>query len=188
MTAQSPYLFIITGTSGSGRKTAAHKALKNSNVVHVPSCTDRPPRSIAPPDNDYRYVNSEQFEIMRNNNLFVEYVQIDRHRYGISRRYLDLALGAGNHAYVILNRNGSDALRAEYGERAIRIFIYVNKTTVRERLEAKGMAYDVVDNYLENYNEEVTYRKSCEHVIENISLESTITQIRTIVNHYISQL
>lgn len=186
MTAKSPYLFIFTGTSGSGRKTAAHKALKGSNVVHVPSCTDRPPRNIEHPDSDYRYVSPEQFDIMRSNNLFVEYVQIDRHRYGIGRRYLNLALGAGNHAYAILNREGSDALRAEYGDRAIRIFIYTNKNTVKERLETKGMPYDVIDSYLKHYNDEVTYRKHCEHVIENVSLEATIKQIRVIVATYIS--
>lgn len=54
----NPYLFIFTGTNGSGRKTAAHRALRDSGIIHIPSCTDRPPRDKERPDEDYRYVSS----------------------------------------------------------------------------------------------------------------------------------
>lgn len=50
----NPYLFIFTGTNGSGRKTAAHRALRDSGIIHIPSCTDRPPRDKERPDEDYR--------------------------------------------------------------------------------------------------------------------------------------
>ncbi|CAM4054145.1 guanylate kinase [Paenibacillus alkaliterrae] len=181
-----PYLFIFTGTSGSGRKTAAHKALENSGILHIPSCTDRPPRDKERPDQDYRYVSKEKFNVLNQNGFFTETVQIDRHRYGIGKRYLVLALNAGNSVYLVLNREGSDTIRRIYGERAIRIFLYVDKKTVSERLESKGTSYEIIDSYLSHYSEEVTYRKACEHVIENRSLASTIEQIKKIVNSYLT--
>lgn len=187
MTTKRPYIFIFTGTAGSGRKTTAHRALKGRDgILHVPSCTDRPPRSIEHPDSDYRYVSPQQFQLMLLNDYFAEHVTIDRRYYGIGRRYLETALDTGNHVYLILNREGSDAIVKKYGERAIRIFLYADKKTVQERLESKGMSYGVIDSYLSHYSDEVTYRKSCEHVIENVEIEGTVAQIRRIVEGYIS--
>ncbi|MEV5029338.1 guanylate kinase [Paenibacillus sp. LPE1-1-1.1] len=180
-----PYLFLFTGTSGSGRKTAAHKALQGSGILHIPSCTDRPPRDKERPDMDYRYVSKEQFDLLAADGFFTELVKIDQHRYGIGRRYLDLALQAGNSVYLILNREGADTIRKLYGERAIRIFLYVDKKTVSERLESKGTSYEIINSYLSHYSEEVTYRKSCEHIIENLSLERTAQQIRAIIDSYL---
>ncbi|MEK3884694.1 guanylate kinase [Paenibacillus sp. PL2-23] len=186
MVPPSPYIFIFTGTSGSGRKTAAHRALKGSGIVHIPSCTDRPPRSREHPDSDYRYVSEMQFELMRRSDFFAETVRIDNYHYGIGRRYLDMAAQSNQHVYLILNREGSDAIRELYGNRVVRIFLYVDKATVQERLEAKGTSYEVIDSYLRHYNDEVTYRKLCEHVIVNVSIEHTITQIKAIIDGYLS--
>lgn len=180
-----PYLFIFTGTSGSGRKTAAHKALQDSGIAHIPSCTDRPPRDKERPDMDYRYVSKEKFDQMHLEGFFTESVKIDQYRYGIGKRYLEMALHAGNSAYLILNREGSDTIRNLYGDRAIRIFLYVDKNTVSERLESKGTSYEIIDSYLSHYSDEVTYRKSCEHIIVNLSLERTVEQIRAIVDGYL---
>ncbi|GKU78193.1 guanylate kinase [Paenibacillus sp. L3-i20] len=184
MSNSSPKLFVFTGTSGSGRKTAAHTALKNSDIIHIPSCTDRPPRSKEHPDSDYRYVSPAQFELMYVNHFFAEDVRIDHYRYGIGRRILDATLNEGNDVYMILNREGADKIRALYGDRVIRIFLYVDKNTVRERLESKGTPYEIIDSYLDHYSEEVTYRKSCEHVLENVNLEKTVEKIREIVQSY----
>ncbi|MCR2807027.1 guanylate kinase [Paenibacillus soyae] len=185
MALPSPYIFIFTGTSGSGRKTAAHQALRGSGIVHIPSCTDRPPRSREHPDSDYRYVSETQFDLMCRSDFFAETVRIDRYRYGIGRRYLNMASESGQHVYLILNREGSDAIREQYGERVVRIFLYVDKNTVQERLESKGTSYEVVDSYLRHYNDEVTYRKHCEHIIENVNLKETIARIKSIVDGYL---
>jgi guanylate kinase len=179
-----PYIFIFTGTSGSGRKTAAHQALKGTGIAHIPSCTDRLPRDQERPDMDYRYVTKEQFDQLAADSFFMEWVKIDQYRYGIGKRYLDLALQSGNSVYLILNREGSDIIHKQYGDRVIRIFLYVDKKTVAERLESKGTRYEIIDSYLSHYTEEVTYRKSCEHVIENVSLERTVQQIKTIVDSH----
>lgn len=176
-----PYLFIFTGTSGSGRKTTAKRALKNSPIIHLPSYTDRPPRDKEHPDADYRYLTPERFDILRNLHYFAEEVTIDRFRYGVAGRELNDALREGRSVYLILNREGADRIRSLYGDRVVRIFLYVEKRLVKERLEAKGMPYEIIDRYLSHYTDEVTYRKECEHVIENVDADRTAALIRDIV-------
>ncbi len=175
------HLYVFTGTSGSGRKTAAHRALHHMDVTHIPSYTDRPPRDMERPDRDYHYVGKERFDLLSKIGFFAEEVRIGRARYGLSRRDLEAAMRSDGSAYIIVNREGADVIRSLYGERAIRIFLYVAKRLVAERLEAKGLPFDVVDGYLSRYTEEVTYRKECEHVIENLNLNDTVAAIKDIV-------
>ncbi len=183
-----PILFVFTGTSGSGRKTIAHVIGERFNLAHVISCTTRQPRhSVKSVQQDYHYLNHEAFEEEASNGQFLQIVTIDRERYGVRERDLDVALSGDQHVYLILNREGAAEFKRRYGDRVVRLFIYVDKQTVRERLESKGMAYDVLQHYLDHYTEEVTYRKECEHVVQNIELKKTLAELSEIVGGYVGQ-
>jgi len=172
-----PLIFVFTGTSGSGRKTVARKTGEKLGWLAVRSCTTRTPRQADKPDDDYHYLSVEQFDELERNNSFVQTVQIDKHKYGVLNKELEKLLESGRNVYLILNREGASAMKKLYGDRVVRIFIYVDKITVRERLESKGTSYSVVENYLDHYTEEVTYRKMCEHVVENVELARTVNLI-----------
>lgn len=177
-------MFVFTGTSGSGRKTIARKIGAEFGLTPVVSCTTRPPRNPATPDSDYHYISAEQFEDWESGGSFIQTVEIDRHKYGILNRELERALSGEANVSLILNRDGASVVKRLFGDRVIRIFIYVDKQTVRERLESKGTSYEVVNAYLDHYPDEVTYRKSCEHVIENVELSRTLEQLREIIRSY----
>jgi len=177
-------IFVFTGTSGSGRKTVAHRIAADTGILHVSSCTDREPRDRIRPDLDYHYVSRDRFTELASSGAFIEAVTIGKHRYGMLKRELEAALATGKSVYMILNREGSDTIKRLYGDRAIRLFLYVDKQTVRERLESKGTPYEVVENYLDRYTEEVSYRKQCEHVVENLSLTRTVEQLKDIIAQY----
>ncbi|RJE84761.1 guanylate kinase [Paenibacillus sp. 1011MAR3C5] len=179
-----PYIYVFTGTSGSGRKTTARLALKHTRITHLPSYTDRPPRDKESPPADYRYLTPEQFDALSKRHYFSEEVKIDRYRYGVASRELNDALLEGRSVYLILNREGADRIRSLYGDKVVRIFLYVEKRLVKERLEEKGMSYEIMNSYLNHYTDEVTYRKECEHVIENVDAERTAAFIRDLVAGY----
>lgn len=180
----NPLIFVLTGTSGSGRKSVARRTGDKLGWLPVRSCTTRPPRNTELPDNDYHYVKFEQFEEWEHNGAFVQTVQIDKYKYGVLNKELEDVMASNHNVYLILNREGASALKKLYGDRVIRIFIYVDKQTVRERLESKGTRFDVIDSYLDHYTEEVTYRKQCEHVFENVDLMRTVNQICEAVKVY----
>ncbi|WP_239616194.1 guanylate kinase [Cohnella mopanensis] len=179
-----PTIFVLTGTSGSGRKTVARKTGEKLGWVSVRSCTTRVPRNPDQPDGDYQYISREQFDEWEQAGKFVQTVMIDKNKYGVLLQDLESALTGERDVYLILNREGASALKQRYGDKVVRLFIYVDKQTVRERLESKGVGYEVVENYLEHYMEEVTYRKSCEHVFENVDLNRTIELICEAVKPY----
>ncbi|WP_256758649.1 guanylate kinase [Cohnella sp. WQ 127256] len=181
-----PTIFVFTGTSGSGRKTVARKAGELIGWTAVRSCTTRAPRNPDHPDGDYHYIGPEQFVEWEREGRFLQTVEMDRNKYGVLRDELERAINGnlGEGVYLVLNREGAAALKQLYGERLVRIFIYVDKQTVRERLESKGAPYEVIENYLDHYSEEVTYRKVCEHVFENVDLNRTVEMISEAVKSY----
>lgn len=170
-------IIAFTGTSGAGRKTIARRVSGLLGLRPVVSVTTRPPRNPERPDTDYHYVSAETFERWAGEGAFVQTAEIDRHRYGILKREMEEALQAGHGVSLVLNREGADAVKRQYGDRVIRVFIYVDKITVRERLESKGVRFDVMESYLDHYSDEVTYRKQCELVCENVDLERTVERI-----------
>ncbi|OXS55355.1 hypothetical protein B1A99_24140 [Cohnella sp. CIP 111063] len=174
-----PSIFIFTGTSGAGRKTIARKVGEALGWTGVRSCTTREPRNPASPDKDYRYVAREQFDQWESEGKFVQTASINGNRYGVLRHELEAAVAGGNSVYLVLNREGADAIVKQYRDAAVRIFIYVGKLTLRERLESKGMPYEVVQRYLDSYTDEVTYRSKCEYTFENVDANRTAELIRS---------
>jgi guanylate kinase len=180
-----PFIFIFTGTSGSGRKTIAHRIGSELGIYHVASYTTRTPRQKEKPDQDYHYISRESFEEMERQGSFIQKAVIGRERYGIRDQELERPLEQGKHVYLILNSEGASWMKKLYGAQVIRLFIYVDKITVRERLESKGMPFDVVERYMDQYTEEVVYRKQCEHVIENHDINRALEQIRTAIQSHL---
>lgn len=182
----APKIFVFTGTSGSGRKTIAHRIGSELGLIHVVSCTTRERRAREVSKRDYHYVSVEEFEAAIKQEAFVQWVRIDKVLYGIRKSDLEEALSTGKPVYVILNKEGASALKKLYGDRVVRLFLYVDKQTVRERLEAKGTAYSVIESYMDHYTEEVLYRRECEHVCENIELERTLAFLKETIRPYLA--
>lgn len=178
----APTIYVFTGTSGSGRKTIARKVADGLGWNAVRSCTTRMPRNPSNPDGDYHYVTREQFDLWESEGKFAQTADIDGNRYGVLRHELDTLLAGDRPVYLVLNRAGADAIVKLFGDRVVRLFIYVDKTTVRERLETKGTPYDVVERYLDHYTEEVTYRSKCEHIFENVNADRTVELIKKAVS------
>jgi guanylate kinase len=180
----TPLIFVFTGTSGSGRKSIAHRIGHEYGWTHVISCTTRPAREKELRETDYYHLTKEQFDDAARNGEFVQRVHIDQEQYGVRKADLEAALASQHNVYLVLNREGASTIKQLYGEQVVRIFLYVDKQTVRERMEAKGTPFSIVEQYLEHYTDEVMYRKNCEHVFQNIEMNKTLELIRPIVQQY----
>jgi guanylate kinase len=170
-------LLIFTGTSGSGRKTIAHRIAKELGLRHIISTTTRAPRGTELDGRDYRFITREMFMERDQEGAFLQKAEIDGEYYALGRKDIEAALSSG-HAYVIVNAAGAEHLRRIYGNRSVRFFIYISKQALIERLNGH-MPYEVEQRYLELYTEEVAYRKQCEHVFENLELSRTIQAVKS---------
>ncbi|MCQ6562527.1 guanylate kinase [Paenibacillus mendelii] len=182
-----PFIFIFTGTSGSGGQTIAHRIGSELGTPYIRLCTTHSPYGQEGREQDYEYISQEVFDALEQDGEFVLTATIHEERYGILRKELEKPLREGRHVYLNLDRNGASALKKRYGERVVRLFLYVDKLTLRERLEANGEAEDSIGSYLAQHAEEFEYRKQCEHVIEidQMELNRTLGQIRTALQSHL---
>ncbi|WP_261301199.1 guanylate kinase [Paenibacillus andongensis] len=171
-------VFVFTGTSGSGRKTIAHHIAKELGFSSVVSYTTRTPRPKEINGKDYNFISRKAFIDSDIAGEFFQTVEIDGNFYGIKKADIDEALRKDGLIYVIVNRYAANRFKYTFGERAIRLFIYVNKQTIMERMLARNTPTDVIDHYMNHYIEEVSYRKDCEHVFENMNLQETIGKVK----------
>jgi len=182
-----PFIFIFTGTSGSERQTIAHRIGSELGTPYIRSCTTRSPHGQEAQEQDYQYLSQEVFEVLEQDGEFVQMASINEDRYGVLRRDLEKARREGRHVYLILDQNGASALKNLYGERAVRLFLYIDKQTLRERLRGNGQSGDSINHHLALHAEEIEYRKQCEHVIEisQAELNRTLGQIRTAIQSHL---
>jgi len=166
-------IIVFTGTSGAGRKSIARLVSAALGMRLIRSATTRPPRQSEQQDEDYHYMSEEEFNRLAQQGAFLQQVVINRYQYGILKQDMEQALAAGGLVGLVLNREGADAVKRIYGARVVRVFVYVDKTTMQERLESKGASYEQLASYLDRYADEVTYRKHCEYIFENVDLANT---------------
>ncbi|WP_240418020.1 guanylate kinase [Paenibacillus periandrae] len=174
-------IFVFVGTSGAGRKTIAHQLSKELGLQHIISHTTREPRPHEIHGQAYYFTTRREFIDADIRGEFIQTAEIDNHFYGIKKSDVEAAFANHPVAYVIVNRSGANKFKYEFQDRAIRLFIYANKQLILERLEARNVSDEVIRHYLDHYIEEVSYRKECEHVFENLELAATMQQVKNAI-------
>lgn len=118
-----PLLFIVSGASGSGKKTLIEHVLQSfPAIVHIPTFTTRPPRPHEQPGIDYNFISQAEFiqkfeggEIYECTRTYGDFL------YGSPRKILDASDPA---PYLIeLDYKGMFRVRERSLRRIISVFI-----------------------------------------------------------------
>ncbi|WP_019914276.1 guanylate kinase [Paenibacillus sp. HW567] len=179
--APSPKIIIITGTSGSGRKSIARQLSASLGIPNVIPYTTREIRPQEQDGENYHFIPDGEFQAMAERNAFLQTVHLERGCYGIAVQELEQGLEQHNAVIVVVNHEGAKAFREKYGEDAVRVFIYVTKNDIQLRLEREGVPFAIIDEYLGNYTEQVAYKRESEYLLQNMDPEVTLQKIKEFV-------
>lgn len=180
-------IFVYTGPDGSGRKTVAKMVATAFDMQTIPSFTTRSPRPFENNGEDYHFISEETFLQMKEQNEFIESVEIDGIYYGI--REIDIINIFKNHkiVYLTLNPEGADLLKKMYGEKAVRIFLHADKLTVQERQKNRGDDEEAIKRHMKHYDEIMQYKTQCEHVFENYDSPQVAFQVSELIEKYLNR-
>lgn len=180
-------LFIYTGPDGSGRKTLAKMVSTAFDMETVPSFTTRAPRPFETNGKDYHFVSEDTFLQMKQQDEFLESIEIHGKYYGI--RELDIQKIFSNHkvVYLTMNIEGAQILKDLYKDKVIRFFISADRDTVIQRQKERGDDDEAIQGHMDYYDQTMAYSSECEHVFQNYDLPQVSHQISEVIESYLDR-
>ena len=175
-------LFIICAPSGAG-KTSLVRAL----VDAVPdlrvsiSHTTRPPRPNEKHGVDYFFVDEDEFQVLREQNRFLEHATVFDHLYGTSRAWVEQQLAEGMDIILEIDWQGAQQARSVMQD-AISIFILPpSLAALEERLKGRGDDESNIRRRMRDAVSEIGHYGEFDYLVVNDFFDRTLKQLAAIV-------
>lgn len=175
-------LFIVSAPAGAGKTTIVEQILSSfPNVVTSISFTTRPKRADETDGKSYHFVSREEFEKKKNNNEFLETIELHGHMYGTSRSDIESLLASGKHVILVIDTRGAFAVQKVFTP--VLIFLKAPSFDVlRERLKGRGSEDpDMLKARLLRAQEELEEEKYFQYSIVNDTLENAFFILSSIL-------
>jgi guanylate kinase len=132
-------LFVVTGSSGTGKTTLVRAALAAiPQLSFSVSATTRPARPGEREGVDYTFVSPGRFDALLAEDAFLEHAEVYGNRYGTLREPVARALSAGTSIVLDIDTQGAAQVRARWPG-AVSIFVLPPSLPALEaRLRARG--------------------------------------------------
>ncbi len=187
-------LVIISGPGGSGKDTIIRELIKdpNLNLKRLVNHTSRPPRVGEIDGVNRHFLSKEQFEqeIQKGEMLEYEVMQANSQYYGTHKSTLMRDLETTN---VICDKMpvGALELKQHFGDRAITIFVDVDDTELKSRLQegSRIVEQSQIAARLDQATKERTYKDQYDFVITNQTghLQEVVAQVASFIRPRIVQ-
>lgn len=176
-------LFIVAAPSGAGKTTLLRKLLEELQCLRTSvSHTTRPRRSGEVEGRDYYFVDEATFSRLREKGDFLESAEVFGHRYGTSRRWLEMTIESGRDILLEIDWQGARQVRACM-EDAVSIFILPpSKEALRERLQNRGRdSREVIERRMSEAMKEMSHFYEFDQVVVNDDFDRAREDLRRIV-------
>ena len=175
---------IIEGPSGVGKDTIINKILErfpDKFARPINACT-RPMRPNESQNNPYFFITNEEFMKLRLEGEIFEHTTRHGTFRGMRKSNFDNIFESGKIVIRDCDRYGVDAIRKEYGDIVISIFLTCPKEEIERRLKERNEDPESMKARLKDYDTFILDRIYFDHIIENIDIEKTINDILFIIN------
>mgnify|MGYP001281417824 CR=1 FL=1 len=132
-------LIVISGPSGVGKTTIAHRIRDTFDATFSVSATTRPKSAAEVDGVDYFFITNESFDSMIADNEFLEYAEVfGCHRYGTIRKSIEDSLTSGQLILLDIDVQGGMQVQKSMPN-SVRIFILPpDEDELLQRLEIRG--------------------------------------------------
>lgn len=183
-------LIVIVAPSGTGKSTMI-KRLKQDlpSIVESVSYTTRPIRPGEVDGKSYFFIKREEFLAMREANEFLEWAEVHGNFYGTSKKFVENSLQEGKHLLFDLDVQGTDSMKAYFGEQANVIFISPPSVEeLEKRLKHRGTENTQVINLrLMNAQKELLRKNDFDFLIYNDDIEKAYQRLIEITQKILDQ-
>ena len=176
-------MIILSSPSGAGKTTLVKKLSETDNFEISISHTTRKPRPNENQNEDYFFVNEEEFKRLIKNQEFLEYAKVFKNFYGTTRTPVINKLNKGKNVLFDIDWQGTQALRELEPKHLVSVFILPPSTEELERrLRNRGQdSAKEVKKRMAEANSEITHWAEYDYIIINRDIGKTLEKLKSIL-------
>ncbi len=176
-------LFVVTGSSGTGKTTLVRAAL--AQIPHLDfsvSATTRPARHGELHAQDYHFLSRERFDELLAQGAFLEHATVYGNSYGTLREPVESAISQGSSILLDIDTQGAEQVRASWPG-AVSIFVLPPNLQVLEaRLRARGTdPEEVIQRRVAEAHLQLTECGSFDYLVVNDQLAAALDQFQAVL-------
>ena len=181
---QDGIMVILSSPSGAGKTTLVKLLSKLDNFEISISHTTRQPRLNETPNQDYYFVNEQEFRRLINNQEFLEYAKVFNNFYGTTRTPVINNLNRGRNVLFDIDWQGADQIKNKKLDYKLVTFFILppSKKILFERLSNRDMKDKLIaEERMKQFGRDVLHWINYDYVVINDELESCYNKIVSLV-------
>ena len=178
-------MIILSSPSGAGKTTLVKKLSEKDNFEISISHTTRQPRSLEKQNEDYFFVNEDEFKRLINNEEFLEYAKVFKNFYGTTRTPVIDKLNKVKNVLFDIDWQGADQIKnKKLDYKLITFFILPpSKETLYQRLSKRHMNDKLIaEERMKQFERDVLHWINYDYVVINDDLEKCFLKINSLID------
>lgn len=163
-------LLMVVAPSGVGKTSLTRRLVADHNDLHLSiSATTRDPRPGEHDGRDYHFVSHDEFQVMIQDDAFLEWAEVYGNHYGSPRGPIMEALDRGESVLFDIDFQGAMKVHRQAGEDSVLVYILPpSLAEMSRRLHARSQdSEEVIHRRLARAKDEVAAWEQFDYVILN---------------------
>ena len=182
-------MIILSSPSGAGKTTLVKLLSKNKDFHISISHTTRKPRVNEIQDEDYHFINNDEFKDLIKKNEFLEYAEVFNHFYGTTKTPVINNLKNGKNVIFDIDWQGAQQIKSKKLQyRLITFFVLPpSKEVLFNRLSNRDMKDKLIaEERMKQFDKDILHWKNYDYVVINDNLQGCFNQICNLIESEIN--
>ena len=182
-------MLILSSPSGAGKTTLVKLLSKNKDFNISISHTTRKPRINEIQDEDYHFINNDDFKDLIKKNEFLEYAEVFNHFYGTTKTPVINNLKNGKNVIFDIDWQGAEQIKSKKLQyRLITFFVLPpSKEVLFNRLSNRDMKDKLIaEERMKQFDKDILHWKNYDYVVINDNLQGCYNQICNLIESEIN--
>ena len=182
-------MLILSSPSGAGKTTLVKLLSKNKDFHISISHTTRKPRVNEIQDEDYHFINNDEFKDLIKKNEFLEYAEVFNHFYGTTKTPVINNLKNGKNVIFDIDWQGAEKIKSKKLQyRLITFFVLPpSKEVLFNRLSNRDMKDKLIaEERMKQFDKDILHWKNYDYVVINDNLQGCFNKICDLIESEIN--